>query len=97
MIRVKGNKMWVGALLGILVPVLLLVVYQQLKFDDLSFVDFLKSYFKIGILTHVISLAAISNLLLFFGFVNTNNLKAARGVLLSTFILAFTVLIIRFS
>ncbi|MEA1875650.1 MAG: hypothetical protein U9N86_02185 [Bacteroidota bacterium] len=91
------NNMWVGSLLGILVPVVVLVVYQQLKFEDLSFFDFLKSYFKIGILTHVISLAVIPNLLLFFGFVNTDNLKAARGVLLSTFIFAFTVLILRFS
>jgi len=95
--KARINRMWVGTLFGILVPVLALVIYQQAKFEDLSFLDFLKSYFKIGILTHVISLAVIPNLLLFFGFVNTDNLKAARGVLLSTFIFAFTVLILRFS
>lgn len=91
------NRMWVGAFLGILLPVVVLFIYQHAKFEDLSFFNFLKSYFKIGILTHVISLAVIPNLVLFFGFVNTDNLKAARGVLLSTFIFAFTVLILRFS
>lgn len=89
--------MWVGTLFGILLPVVCLVVFQQMKIDDGSFLDFLKSNFKIGILTHFISLAVIPNLLLFFGFLNANNFKAARGVLLSTFIFAFTVLIVRFS
>ena len=89
--------MWVGTLLGILLPVLTLLVYHQFKSDELRFFDFLKSYFEIGILTHVISLSVIPNLLLFFGFVNSDNLRAARGVLLSTFLFAFTVLILRFA
>lgn len=93
----KVNRMWVGTVLGIVVPAVSLLVYQQLKFDDLSFFEFIKTYFKIGILTHVISLSVIPNLVVFFAFVNTDYLKAGRGVLLATFIFAFTVLILRFS
>ncbi len=91
------NRMWVGTLLGIGIPILALLIYQQAKFGSLGLFEFLRTYFQMGILTHIISLSVIPNLLVFFGFINRDYLKAARGVLLATFIFAFTVLIIRFA
>lgn len=88
--------MLIGSVLGILVPFISLLLYVEIKFDELSLIDFLQGYLKLGILTHVISLAVLPNLLVFFIFIQTNLLKAARGVLLATFLFAFTVLIIRF-
>ncbi|MBT3243440.1 MAG: hypothetical protein HN352_09825 [Bacteroidetes bacterium] len=90
------NKMWIGTLMGILVPFIALVIYQQIKFTSISLLEFFRAYEQIGVLSHVISLAVIPNLLVFFGFIQFNFLKAARGVLLSTFLFAFTVLIMRF-
>lgn len=91
------NRMWVGTVLGIAVPFVSLLIYQALKFDSLSFVEFLRSYFRMGILSHVISLAVIPNLIVFFLFIHTDLLKSARGVLLATFLFAFTVLLLRFT
>lgn len=91
------DRMWVGTVLGIAVPFVSLLIYQALKFDSLSFVEFLRSYFRMGILSHVISLAVIPNLIVFFLFIHTDLLKSARGVLLATFLFAFTVLLLRFT
>jgi len=95
--RKKIDKLWIGSVLGLLVPALSLWIYVLLRFDELAFGDFIKTWFKMGILTHMISLAVLPNLAVFFIFIKTNYLKAARGVLLSTILFAFTVLIIRFS
>lgn len=92
----KLNNMVLGTVLGVLLTLLSLFIYVHLKFDDLTLTDFFRSYFKMGILTHMLSLAVIPNLAMFFIFIRTNRLKSARGVLLATFLFAFTVLIIRF-
>ena len=92
----KLNNMLLGTVLGILIPLVALFAYVHLKFDDLTMTEFFRSYFKMGVLTHMLSLAVIPNLALFFIFIRTNRLKSARGVLFSTFLFAFTVLIIRF-
>ncbi len=88
--------MWIGTVGGILLPFISLFIYHAIKFSDISFSEFLASYARIGVLTHVISLAVIPNLLLFFAFIQANFLRGARGVLLATFLFAFAVLIIRF-
>jgi len=92
----KLNNMFLGTGLGIFIPLLALFIYVHVKFDDLTMLEFMRSYFKMGILTHMLSLAVIPNLALFFLFIQTNRLRSARGVLLATFLFAFTVLIIRF-
>ena len=93
----KIDQLWLGTLTGMIVPAISLYLYVFLRFDDLAFGDFLKTWLKMGILTHMISLAVIPNLAVFFLFIRLNYLKAARGVLLSTIIFAIAVLIIRFS
>ncbi len=92
----KLNSILLGLALGILLPMLALFAYVHLKFEDLTLMGFFRSYYKMGILTHMLSLAVIPNLGLFFLFIKTNRLKSARGVLTATFLFAFTVLIIRF-
>lgn len=92
----KLNNIWIGTVAGIVLPFISLLIYHAFKFADISFGEFLASYQKIGVLTHVISLAVIPNLLLFFAFIQMNYLRGARGVLLATFLFAFAVLIMRF-
>lgn len=94
--RKKIDQLWAGTVIGLIVPAVSLWLYVLLRFDDLSIGQFMQSWFKMGILTHMISLAVIPNLAVFFIFIQVNYLRAARGVLFSTIIFAFTVLIIRF-
>ena len=93
----RFNKIYWGALLGILLPAVALYIFYKVKYDHMELGEFLRSFHKMGILTHIISLSVIPNLILFFLFMQKNYLKGGRGVLLATFIFAFTVLIIRFT
>ena len=93
----KLDKIGWGAFLGILLPTIALYIFYKIKYDNLAIDEFLRSFHEMGILTHIISLAVIPNLVLFFLFIHKNYLKGGRGVLLATFIFAFLVLIIRFT
>ncbi len=92
----KFDKVWIGAILGIVVPLIAFVIFYFVRYSDLSLGEFLKVYKNLGILTHILSLSVLPDLLVFFGFIQMNYLKGARGVLLATFLFAFTVLIVRF-
>jgi hypothetical protein len=85
-----------GLVSGLLVPLAALVAYYFARYGDLSIGEFLTTYKNMGVLTHIISLSVLPDLLIFFLFIRQNMLKAARGVLLSTFLFTFLVLIIRF-
>ena len=93
----KLDKIGWGLLLGILLPAFALYIFYKIRYDHIAPGEFLRSFHKMGILTHIISLAVIPNLVLFFLFMSRNYLKGGRGVLLATFIFAFLVLIIRFT
>jgi len=93
----KLDKIYWGAALGIIIPTIALLIFYLLKYDYLSLGKFLRSFHQMGILTHVVSLAVIPNLILFFAFMRKNYLRGGRGVLLATFIFAFLVMIIRFT
>ena len=88
--------MWIGAVIGILVPVIALFCYYLGRYNETGIADFLRAYKDQGILTHIISLSVLPDLLVFFLFIRKNFLKAARGVLLATFLYTFVVLCIRF-
>ena len=93
----KLDKIFWGALFGIILPSIALFVFYKLKYDYMPLGEFLRSFHKMGILTHVISLSVIPNLVLFFVFMQKNFLRGGRGVLLATFLFAFLILIIRFT
>jgi hypothetical protein len=90
------NRIWIGALAGILIPGMALMAFYLLRYSDIGLVEFLKGYKSMGILTHIISLAVLPDLLIFFLFIRYNLLKSARGVLLATFLFTFAVVFIRF-
>ncbi len=92
----KLNNLWIGLAAGIIFPVIALTCYYFVRYSDLSVRDFFAVYKNLGILTHIISLAVLPDLLVFFLFIRRNLLKSARGVLLATFLFTFTVLCIRF-
>jgi hypothetical protein len=91
------NSIWIGVLAGILMPVIALMAFYLARYGDLNLVEFVKGYKSLGILTHIISLAVLPDLLIFFIFIRYNLLKSARGVLLATFLFTFVVVFIRFT
>lgn len=91
----RFDTLWHGLIPGLLLPVLTLVLSWRVK-SDLGFVEFLEYFQQMKMLSKVVSLSAIPNLLLFFIFIWTNRNFSARGVIFSTLLLAFTMVILKF-
>ena len=90
------NKMYVGLILGLLVPLIALLVINLAAFNHLSPLEFLQYMISYRKLSTVISLGVIPNLLVFFIFIWLNYLYSARGVLAATLILALLVVITKY-
>jgi len=87
----KIDKQWIGLILGLLVPALtflLIYIFAFPKTDSITYFDMIKAK---KFFTQILSLAVIPNIGVFFLFIYTNKLSAARGVLAATFIFAFIV------
>lgn len=87
----KYNKLWVGLVMGILVPLITLFVYYQINYSFLHLQTFLFKMFVSNIFTPLLSLSVVVNLGLFFIFINKNFYYAARGVIFATIIYAIIV------
>lgn len=95
MSKKRFDTLWHGLIPGLLLPVLTLVLSWRLK-SDLGFMEFLEYFQQMKMLSKVVSLSAIPNLLLFFIFIWTNRNFSARGVIFSTLLLAFSMVILKF-
>jgi len=84
-----------GTLFGIFVPIITFFVIYFVLSDNQSLNDYLQRLIDRNIQGHFISISVIPNLLFFFIFIWLYKMKAARGILLSTFLWAFVVLAIR--
>lgn len=85
----KLDNVGLGAVFGLITPIITLYGFYLFKYNYLSFSDF---YSKIllanNILLPSISLCVIANLLIFFIFIWTDRNYSARGVLLATMVYA---------
>jgi hypothetical protein len=88
--------MWWGLLPGIVLPLTTLIIIWVIKYDG-GFLQFLKEFQQFGLLSKVVSLAAIPNLLLFFLFIWTDRTFSSRGVIFATLVLAFLMLVLKFA
>lgn len=79
------NTIYTGALLGLFLPAVFLIIILLVRKDAHSLIEFLNILYDMGILSKIISICLIPNLLLFFVFLWSNQLKAARGVILAMF------------
>ena len=92
----KFNKPIIGFIGGLLLPVLTFVGIYLALYNGKSFVDFVEITWLQRNMSRVLSLSMLPNLGLFFAFIWTNKLKSAQGVLGTTIVLAFTIIILRF-
>jgi len=92
----KANNVWLGTVLGLLVPVVAMFLAYKIRFGNYEFNEFLRVLAQNKILSSLLSLCVIPNLLVFLIFIWLNYLYSARGVLLSTFIVGFIIVGIKF-
>jgi len=88
------DTLWHGLIPGLVLPALALLGFWIIK-SDRGIVDFLKHFQTINMLSKVVSLCTIPNLLLFFIYIWTNRNFSARGVIFSTLLLAFIMVILK--
>ena len=91
------DSVWLGLIAGILLPPIFLIITYLFKTDEYTVNQFFFFLVTFKVLTKLISLCVVPNLLLFFGFIWTDRLYSARGVLFATILYAMFVLIFRFA
>ena len=93
----KTDTNLTGLILGIIGPLVMMVIMYFVRFtSQYNFVDFVEMLFKMQLFGKILSLCAIPNLVIFFLFLWTDKYRAAWGVIASTLILTFFMLIIKF-
>lgn len=93
----KWDKFWVGLLLGVFLPFLVMMLFYLSSFAAFTVPAFLRKMVFTQVFFPLLSLCAIINLGTFFLFYQTKNDRAARGVIFATMIFAFAVLIYKVS
>lgn len=93
----KWNSLKLGVLLGMLLPLLVMagIFLWKFSFDNIQAIW--QQFYQLKLFSKFLSVCVYPNLLLFFIFIWRNRLLSARGVLLATIILAFLVLIVKFT
>jgi hypothetical protein len=89
--QLKIDKQWIGLVLGIIVPTLTFFGIYLFAFPSQSLVSFWEMILTKGFFSQLLSLAVIPNIIVFFIFIWTNKLSAARGVLAATIVIAILV------
>jgi hypothetical protein len=92
----KINNIWLGFILGLLVPVITVLIAYKIRFSQYELNEFFRAMIQNKVLSSLLSLCAIPNLLVFLIFIWLNYLYSARGVLLSTFIVGFVIVGFKF-
>lgn len=93
--KLKDN-LFIGALSGIAGPSLVMYIFYLSNFHNESFLFFLTSAVTKGLMSPLLSLCALINLGTFYLFLQFNYLYSARGVILSTFIYGFVIILLKF-
>ena len=91
--RNTADRLLVGWVIGIVVPLLFFLVFYQMKYSEMQFMVYLRNVWDMKIFLKIISLCVFPNLGFFFLFYRNKYDMAARGVIMATFMHAFLVLI----
>lgn len=91
----RSKDLWKGVFVGLVAPVVAFAVYV-LFYRDQSIYYFLNKYVSISNLPSIISLSLLINLLIFFMNIQTNRDSQAKGILMSTIIYGFLIVILKF-
>jgi hypothetical protein len=97
MIRLeKYDKIYVGAVGGFLIPVIIGLIVYFFSTGDKSLVEYFQRIVFADILSHIISLCVFPNIFLFLIFNRLDMLRATKGVLGITIFWAILVFAVKF-
>jgi len=86
------DRQYIGFIAGFVFPIIVFVIYYLLKFNDIPFTDYLASMHHYKLLFKVLSLCVLSDLPVFYLFLQLKMMRGARGVVMACFIFAFAVM-----
>jgi hypothetical protein len=89
------DRLLVGWVIGIVVPLIFFLVVYQMKYSEMQFMVYLRNIWEMKIFLKIISLCVFPNLGFFFLFYRKKYDMAARGVIMATFMYAFLVLVVK--
>jgi hypothetical protein len=89
------KEILIGVLVALSTTFFAVIVYVE-YFFKFNFEDTLQMVKERNLYGKVLSLAAIPNLIVFFVFLKKKQDARAKGVLMATFLIAFTTLILKF-
>ncbi len=92
----KGNNIYLGIILGLIIPFISVFLVYKIRFNQYNPDEFINLFIQRKLLSSLLSLCVIPNLLVFMIFIWLNFLYSARGVLLSTFLVGFIIVGIKF-
>lgn len=81
-----------GIVCGLILPLLIFWIYYLLKFKDIPFNIYIQNLHTYGLLFKIMSLCVLSDLPLFYLFLQFKYMKGARGIVMSCFVFGFAVL-----
>ncbi len=94
----KLNKFWIGILSGMLVPLIFIFIFIQLRYQgDMSFSAVIKQLYVVNGITAMLAVAVMPNLLAFYFFLNRELWKAGKGIIFSVMLYGLAVLYLYFS
>lgn len=93
MLSKKIDSIWVGLVIGFVLPALALLIFYLSTYAYLTVPDFLRKMAFQAVLIKLLSLCAIVNLGGFYLFFQAKKDRAARGVVFATLLLALFVMI----
>jgi uncharacterized BrkB/YihY/UPF0761 family membrane protein len=93
--RNRFDRILIGLLIGLILPVILFLIVYLVKYSNTDFTVYLQNIWQLKVLYKLIYLCVLSNLAIFLLFLRIKYERAARGVVMATFIYAFLVLIVQ--
>ena len=90
------DSMLVGIPAGLIGPFLGMLVFYFYHFSHASFTEFFALASAKNLLSPLLSLCAVINLGVFYGFIYFNYLYSARGVILSTLVYGLVIVSLKF-
>jgi hypothetical protein len=92
----KYDKLYLGAVAGFLIPIVIGLVVYLFSTGNRSLVEYFRRIIAADILTHIISLCVFPNIFLFLILNRLDMLRATRGVLGITIFWAVLVFAVKF-
>ncbi|MBC7384332.1 MAG: hypothetical protein H7296_15305 [Bacteroidia bacterium] len=93
--KIKDNTL-IGLAIGLFAPSIGILIFYYFNFKSEGFEDFLDLSIKQKLLSPLLSLCCVINLALFYLFIQYDQFLSARGVILSTFIYGFLIVLLKF-